>query len=940
MSEARRIPTLQRVAFKTSRLAEFVGQRELVAQTGHDIEDWPLVILKELVDNALDATEDAEIPPEIDIEVSTERGEITVTDNGPGLSAETIGGVLDYTVRVSSREAYISPTRGRQGNALKCIIAMPFALDGGNGCTIIESREQAHVINFAMDPVRREPRIVREIRPSLVQNGTRVTVHWPAKASYILNGAKARFVQCAQSFTSFNPHLRLRGQWDDWEFAEMEPTELYWSKWRTSDPTSSHWYNIDQFERYIAAHIARDQDEGREGRTVRDFISELDGLARTAKQKLVLDETETSRLTLARFFAGGRPAVARLLAVCQAHTKAVKPERLGLIGPDHLCDECESLGADPNTFQYRKSNGLVHVPGSAERDRLPFTTEVAFAFCPDESKTRRVVAGVNFSVGIGSPFERISNWRSLTSVLSSQHVDAADPVVVLVHYTCPDVQFLDRGKGILSLPSNVQAEIIRLIEGVTKEWCKQKHDEIKSADAWRRRAERFLKAENRQPKPEPARPTGVLAEKITTEADYHDVSIKALTVLSDGNDPYTSYKRLRDAELFASLFRRLVLPGQKRHLRGLFYRCVMLPQTENWPTGKPLINTYGNWIKFQKASAAARWLGLVPFSSIFDARNDEAKIYVPEPTVASADVSGGTGVYVPDNEDAFPSLLLEGFSGRQTHRIIFSGEKTSLAEVLEPIAKKIGAEMILTTGESSSTRLAEALERASTDGRPVVTFYFADFDPSGHQMSISLARKVQALRDFQYPDLDIKLYRVALTVEQAKSWGGPNGLPDKPLSPKERRADRWRERFDRGQTEIDAAIELAPEQLRDAVFDAIRPFYDETLDNRVEDARQEWQDDADTRLREHAEYEACHDRIEEILERLKTEVDALEEEQERAAEILKDALPEPPECPEAQPSVAAPQALFDSATDFVTATLRLIDDKKLEETEEDEDDDV
>src|SRR5215472_17402678 len=97
-------PLLERVAFKTSRLAEFCGQRELVAQTGHAIDDWPLVILKELVDNALDAAEEVQIAPEISVEVSTEAGEIVITDNGPGLEAETIEGVLDYSIRVSSRE--------------------------------------------------------------------------------------------------------------------------------------------------------------------------------------------------------------------------------------------------------------------------------------------------------------------------------------------------------------------------------------------------------------------------------------------------------------------------------------------------------------------------------------------------------------------------------------------------------------------------------------------------------------------------------------------------------------------------------------------------------------------------------------------------------------------------------------------------------------------
>ena len=47
--------TLDRLVFTTSRLAEFCSERELVNQTGHGADDWPLVILKESVDNAISA---------------------------------------------------------------------------------------------------------------------------------------------------------------------------------------------------------------------------------------------------------------------------------------------------------------------------------------------------------------------------------------------------------------------------------------------------------------------------------------------------------------------------------------------------------------------------------------------------------------------------------------------------------------------------------------------------------------------------------------------------------------------------------------------------------------------------------------------------------------------------------------------------------------------
>jgi hypothetical protein len=52
---------LTRVAFRVSRLMEFCSLRELQNQTGHSVGEWPLVVLKELFDNALDAAEEAEI---------------------------------------------------------------------------------------------------------------------------------------------------------------------------------------------------------------------------------------------------------------------------------------------------------------------------------------------------------------------------------------------------------------------------------------------------------------------------------------------------------------------------------------------------------------------------------------------------------------------------------------------------------------------------------------------------------------------------------------------------------------------------------------------------------------------------------------------------------------------------------------------------------------
>jgi DNA topoisomerase VI subunit B len=186
---------LKRETFKTSRLLDFCSEKELTAQVGHDASKWLLVILKELVDNALDACEEAGTPPSINVEVDA--GSVIVEDNGPGMPVKTIKGVLDYAVRVSSREAYVSPTRGAQGNALKTVIAMPYVLSGEKqqGKVEISAKGKLHQIIFGVDRIRQEPKITHKAIPAKnVKNGTFVKVY--------LAGLKA---QKAANFTEWRP---------------------------------------------------------------------------------------------------------------------------------------------------------------------------------------------------------------------------------------------------------------------------------------------------------------------------------------------------------------------------------------------------------------------------------------------------------------------------------------------------------------------------------------------------------------------------------------------------------------------------------------------------------------------------------------------------------------------------------------------------------------
>ncbi|MCE3250313.1 MAG: ATP-binding region ATPase domain protein, partial [Geminicoccaceae bacterium] len=137
----------ERTTFTTSRLAEFCSVKELAALTGTASSDWPLMVVRELVDNALDACEEHAIAPVIRVAVA--RGRIRVRDNGPGIPPETVVAILDFSTRTSSRAGYISPSRGQQGNAVSTVIALPFALSGDEGRVEIAARGIRHEILFA-----------------------------------------------------------------------------------------------------------------------------------------------------------------------------------------------------------------------------------------------------------------------------------------------------------------------------------------------------------------------------------------------------------------------------------------------------------------------------------------------------------------------------------------------------------------------------------------------------------------------------------------------------------------------------------------------------------------------------------------------------------------------------------------------------------------------
>jgi DNA topoisomerase VI subunit B len=445
-------PKLTRVAFAVSRLMEFCTRRELEAQTGHASSEWPLVVGKELLDNALDACEEAEVAPVISISVEPDR--IIVQDNAGGIDVTTITSILDYTIRVSSREAYVSPTRGAQGNALKTILAMGYVLQGASGdavgVTVIETQGVAHRIEFRADHIDGQPVIHHTTTRSPISAGTRFTVHWPAPD--LLAMAAQQFMSLIAAYVWVNPHLTVHGTWFGDMFIRVAASNPEWRKWRPRDPTSPHWYDEQRLQRYLAAHVARDRALG-QNHTVREFIAEFRGLSGTACQRRILAAVGCSHQSLASFFGTervNREGIAKLLAAMQQHSKPIAPQHLGIIGAEHFKARFLDMEGAIDTFKYECRKGF-------DGTGVPYVIEFAFglhrAGLSGLGKPgRQIVTGANWSAAIGNPFRRFgSTGEGLESILYRVRANANQPVICALHLASARVQFADRGKSSIIL---------------------------------------------------------------------------------------------------------------------------------------------------------------------------------------------------------------------------------------------------------------------------------------------------------------------------------------------------------------------------------------------------------------------------------------------------------------------------------------------------------
>jgi len=177
-----------------------------------------ITTIKEAVDNALDACEEAQVLPDIFIsikKVSNDIFRIVVEDNGPGIVPAQVPFVFGKLL-YGSRFHQIRQTRGQQGIGISAAVLYAQLTSGVP--TIVISRtgakESAHKFEIQIKIETNEPDIISQQPFEWDRiHGTRVQIEFKSTMT-----AKKKLLEYLKYTSIVNPHARFRVELDDEAF--------------------------------------------------------------------------------------------------------------------------------------------------------------------------------------------------------------------------------------------------------------------------------------------------------------------------------------------------------------------------------------------------------------------------------------------------------------------------------------------------------------------------------------------------------------------------------------------------------------------------------------------------------------------------------------------------------------------------------------------------
>ncbi|NLD56634.1 MAG: DNA topoisomerase VI subunit B, partial [Methanomicrobiales archaeon] len=177
-----------------------------------------ITTIKEAVDNALDACEEAQVLPDIFISIKKTGSDlfrIVVEDNGPGIVPEQVPYVFGKLL-YGSRFHQIRQTRGQQGIGISAAVLYAQLTSGIPAIVISRTshKEPAYRFEIQIKIETNEPDIIAQGPFEWDRtHGTRVQIEFKSTMA-----AKKKLVEYLRYTSVVNPHARFRVELDDEAF--------------------------------------------------------------------------------------------------------------------------------------------------------------------------------------------------------------------------------------------------------------------------------------------------------------------------------------------------------------------------------------------------------------------------------------------------------------------------------------------------------------------------------------------------------------------------------------------------------------------------------------------------------------------------------------------------------------------------------------------------
>lgn len=368
-----------------------------------------------------------------------------------------------------------------------------------------------------------------------------------------------------------------------------------------------------------------------------------------------------------------------------------------------------------------------------------------------------------------------------------------------------------------------------------------------------------------------------------------------LIVLAPQNDPFYagSPAQRRDAEWFAQLWEEAEYGnGNRVHLRRIHYRLVSFG-TIIKPDGTVYQNTERDWEYLGNASKCARVLGIVDAWSFEDRRN-------PDPIINTHDLDAHERVWNPQISSPlydwdFPTIdatfgessclgmpvpTVHGydyFEHRQPYHIEIWCEKSTMNDILEPMARQYKCNVQTSLGFQSLSSALDLIARGEAAEKAVRVLYLSDYDPAGTLMPQATARQLEFWTSKYAPNLNIALKAIVLTREQVEA----HDLPRIPIKETDRRKKGFEEREGKGAVELDALEALHPGELRRIIVSEIERLRDPRLDRKY------WIAGEEAEQAVNSEWEQATAHLHEEIQSLEKDFGGIRERFERKIEALR-----------------------------------------------------